>query len=64
MSFQAIDRFLGKNYVCFALKGFWQPRSGKIPDKCLVVGCNNRPSKTERMSLHPIPFEGADEPEK
>ena len=35
-----------------------------MPDKCVVFGCNNRPSKTERISLHPIPFEGADEPEK
>ena len=35
-----------------------------MPDKCVVFGCNNRPNKTERISLHPIPFEGADEPEK
>ena len=56
------SRFLGKNYVGFALKGFWQPRGGKMPDKCLVFGCNNRPSKTDRISLHPIPFEGTDEP--
>ncbi|XP_015758116.1 PREDICTED: uncharacterized protein LOC107337475 isoform X2 [Acropora digitifera] len=35
-----------------------------MPDKCIVFGCDNRPSKTERISLHPIPFEGADEPEK
>ena len=35
-----------------------------MPDKCVVFGCNNRPSKTEGISLHPIPFEGADEPEK
>ena len=35
-----------------------------MPDKCVIFGCNNRPSKTERLSLHPIPFEGVDEPEK
>ena len=35
-----------------------------MPDKCIVFGCNNRPSKTEGISLHPIAFEGADEPEK
>lgn len=35
-----------------------------MPDKCVIFGCNNRPSKTEGISLHPIPFEGADEPEK
>ena len=35
-----------------------------MPDKCVVFGCNNRPSKKEGISLHPIPFEGEDEPEK
>ena len=35
-----------------------------MPDKCVVFSCNNRPSTTEGISLHPIPFEGADEPEK
>ena len=35
-----------------------------MPDKCVVFGCNNRPSKAEGISLHPIAFEGADEPEK
>ena len=35
-----------------------------MPDKCVIFGCNKRPSKTEGISLHPIPFEGADEPEK
>ena len=63
-SFQAIDLFHCTNYIRLTLKGFWQPRSGKMPDKCLVFGCNNRPSRTERISLHPISFEGADKPEK
>lgn len=36
----------------------------KMPDKCVVFGCNNKPSKAEGISLHPIPFEGADEPQK
>ena len=35
-----------------------------MPDKCVIFGCNNRPSKTEGISLHPIPLEGAKEPEK
>ena len=35
-----------------------------MPDKCVIFGCNNQPSKTEGISLHPTPFEGADEPEK
>ena len=51
-SFQAIDRFLGKNYICFALEGFWQSRSGKIPDECVVFGCDNSPSKTVLYHLN------------
>ena len=35
-----------------------------MPDKCVIFGCNNRPSKADGISLHPIPFEGSDEPEK
>ena len=45
-------------------KAFEGQKSGQMPDKCVIFGCNNRPSKTEGISLHPIPFEGADEPEK
>jgi len=35
-----------------------------MPDKCVVFGCNNKPNKAGGISLHPIPFEGADEPQK
>jgi len=35
-----------------------------MQDKCIVFGSNNKPSKAEGISLHPIPFEGADEPQK
>ena len=34
-----------------------------MPDKCAVFGCNNRPNKGKRISLHPIPFDGTDDTE-
>ena len=64
MSFQATDRFLGKDYVRFILQGFWQSRSGKMPDKCVFFHCNNQVRQCILLLLHPIPFEGRDEPEK
>ena len=35
-----------------------------MPDKCVVFGCNNRPSKGKGISLHPIPFDWTDDTEK
>ena len=35
-----------------------------MPDKCVVFSCKNKPSKTEGVSLYPIPFEGANELQK
>ena len=35
-----------------------------MPDKCVVFGCNNRPTKGKGISLHPILFDGTDETEK
>ena len=36
----------------------------KMPDKCVVLGCNNRPNKGKGISLHPIPFDGTGNTEK
>ena len=36
----------------------------KMPDACVVFGCNNTPNKQECIGLHPIPFYGADDPQK
>ena len=35
-----------------------------MPDKCVVLRCNNRPNKEKGTSLHPIPFDRTDDPEK
>ena len=35
----------------------------KMPDKCVVFGCNNRPNKEKGISLYPI-FYGTDDTEK
>ena len=36
----------------------------KMPDKCVVFRCNNRPNKGKGISLHPTPFDGTDDTEK
>ena len=56
-SFQAIDRFL-------VWDNFASVERKKMPDKCVVFGCNNRPNKEKSISLHPIPFHGTDDTEK
>ena len=35
-----------------------------MPDKCVVFGCSNTPNKEKRIALNPIPYYGADNPEK
>ena len=39
-------------------------KSTKMPDNCVVFGCNNPPNKKEGIALHPIPFYGKEEVEK
>jgi len=33
----------------------------KMPDKCIVFGCSNRPNKEKSIFLHPIYFNGTDD---
>ena len=35
-----------------------------MPDACVVFGCKNSPDGKEGIGLHPIPFYGADDPQK
>ena len=36
----------------------------EMPDACVVNGCNNTPNRKEGIGLHPIPFYGAEDPQK
>ena len=56
-SFQAIDRLL-------VLNNFASVERKKMPDKCVVFRCKNRPNKEKGISLNPIPFHGTDDTEK
>ena len=35
-----------------------------MPDACVVFGCNNTPNRKEGIGLNPIPFYGAEDPQK
>ena len=49
--------------VCFRVKDRVKDLD-EMPDKCVVFGCSNTPNKEKGIALHPIPFYGADDPEK
>ena len=49
----------------FLLREGWSTScSAKMPDACVVFGCNNTPNRKEGIGLNPIPFYGAEDPQK
>ena len=56
----------GYSAICDVIPGLFRTvfasiARKKMPDKCVVFGCNNRPNKGNGIFLHPISFDGTDD---